>query len=92
MPYGSSKMKNNLFKIFKSHASDETLKRSLTKTISYRVIILILDFTTVYLFTGKLTVALGFTVISNTYTTIGYFLHERIWDRIKWGKISPQQN
>jgi uncharacterized membrane protein len=84
-------MKNNMFKIFKSHASDETLKRSLTKTISYRVIILTLDFTTVYLFTGKLTVALGFTVISNTYTTIGYFLHERIWDRIKWGKISAQQ-
>ena len=26
-------------------------------------------------------------IVSNIYTTIGYFLHERIWDRIKWGKI-----
>jgi len=78
--------------IFKKHHSDETLKRSLTKTISYRVIILSLDFTTVYLFTGKIKIALGFMIVSNTYTTIGYFLHERIWDRIKWGKMPPQQN
>lgn len=65
----------------------ETLKRSLVKTISYRVIILILDFTSIYLFTGKIKVALGFMIVSNVYTTIGYFFHERIWDKIRWGKI-----
>ena len=64
----------------------DTLRRSITKTISYRVIILILDFVSIYLFTGKLKVALGFMIVSNIYTTLGYFLHERIWDRIKWGK------
>lgn len=78
--------------MFKTRHSDETLKRSLTKTISYRVIILTLDFTTVYLFTGKITIAVGFMLVSNTYTTIGYFLHERLWDRINWGKISPQHS
>jgi len=69
-----------------SHRSEETLRRSIYKTISYRVIIIILDFTTLYLFTGKLKVALGFTIISNLYTTIAYFFHERLWDKIKWGK------
>jgi uncharacterized membrane protein len=69
------------------HHAEETLRRSVVKTISYRVVILVLDFGAIYLFTGQLKVALGFMVVSNIYTTIGYFIHERIWDRIKWGKI-----
>ncbi len=66
----------------------ETLRRSVVKTITYRVIILILDFTSIYLFTGKLEVALGFMVVSNIYTTVIYFFHERVWDKIQWGKTS----
>ena len=66
---------------------DETLKRSMVKTISYRTIIIILDFGTLYLFTGKIKVAVGFTIISNLYTTVAYFFHERIWDKVKWGRI-----
>lgn len=66
--------------------SEETLKRSIVKTVSYRIVILILDFTSIYLFTGKIKVAVGFMIVSNIYTTVGYFLHERIWAKIKWGK------
>ena len=69
------------------HNAVETLRRSVVKTVSYRAVILILDFTAIYLFTGKIKIALGFMIVSNIYTTLGYFLHERIWDRIKWGKI-----
>lgn len=69
-----------------SRQTEETLRRSVVKTISYRVVILVLDFVCVYLFTGQIKVAFGFMIVSNIYTTIGYFLHERIWDRIKWGK------
>ena len=68
------------------HHSEETLRRSVVKTISYRLAILILDFISIYLFTGKIKIALGFMIVSNIYTTIGYFIHERIWDKIKWGK------
>lgn len=70
-----------------THHAEETLRRTLVKTISYRVVILILDFISIYLFTGKIKVALGFMIVSNVYTTLGYFFHERIWDKIKWGKI-----
>ena len=66
----------------------EMLKRTIAKTLSYRLVILVMDFTAIYLFTGKMAVAFGFMIVSNIYTTIGYFLHERIWDRIKWGKNS----
>jgi uncharacterized membrane protein len=27
-----------------------------------------------------------FTAASNVYTTLAYFSHERVWDRIKWGR------
>jgi adenylylsulfate kinase len=73
----------------KTPNNGETLKRSLVKTVSYRIVIIILDFTLVYLFTKKLTIATGFTLISNLYTTFGYFLFERLWNKIKWGKINP---
>jgi len=73
------------------HHPEETLRRSVVKTISYRVAILILDFTAIYLFTGKIKIAIGFMIVSNVYTTLGYFFHERIWDRIKWGKITGQK-
>ena len=60
-------------------------KRSLVKALTYRVFIVCLDFAVIYLFTGKATVAAGFMVVSNVYTTLGYLLHERIWARTKWG-------
>ena len=70
-----------------THHEEETLRRSIAKTVSYRVVILILDFSAIYLFTGQIKVAFGFMIVSNIYTTLGYFLHERIWGKIKWGKI-----
>lgn len=71
----------------KSHHATETMGRSVFKTVSYRVVILILDFSSIYIFTGKMNVAFDFMIVSNIYTTLIYFFHERIWDKIKWGKI-----
>lgn len=75
-----------------THHSVETLPRSIVKTISYRIVILILDFVSIYLFTGQIKIALGFMIVSNIYTTLGYFFHERIWDKIKWGKVMYKKN
>jgi uncharacterized membrane protein len=55
------------------------------KAVTYRVVIMILDFVTIYLFTKTIKVALGFMIASNLYTTFAYFAHERLWTRIKWG-------
>jgi uncharacterized membrane protein len=62
-----------------------TRKRSLVKALTYRAFVVCLDFLAIYIFTHKVDVALGFMIVSNIYTTVGYFLHERIWDRIRWG-------
>lgn len=69
-----------------THKVSETISRSVIKTVSYRITIVILDFICIYLFTGKVKIAIGFTIVSNVYTTVFYYLHERIWDKIKWGK------
>jgi uncharacterized membrane protein len=60
-------------------------RRSVVKAVTYRVVIMCLDFSTIYLFTGALRVAFGFMIASNVYTTIAYFAHERLWSRVKWG-------
>jgi uncharacterized membrane protein len=64
-------------------------KRSVVKAITYRVIIVCLDFLVIYLLTGKVVTAAAFMVLSNIYTTVGYFLHERVWAGISWG-MEPQ--
>ena len=59
--------------------------RSVTKTITYRILIMSFDFLTTYPFTGAVRIAVGFMIASNVYTTLGYLIHERIWARISWG-------
>jgi adenylylsulfate kinase len=48
--------------------------------------IVALDVPVVYLLTGRLDLAVGFTVVSNLYASIAYYFHERIWNKIGWGK------
>ncbi len=65
--------------------NNRTTKRSLVKAFTYRIVIIILDFSVIYLLTHRVDVAVGFMIVSNIYTTAAYFLHERIWNRIRWG-------
>ena len=50
--------------------------RSVTKTITYRLLIMSLDFLTIYLFTGAVRIAVEFMIASNIYTTLAYLLHK----------------
>jgi uncharacterized membrane protein len=59
--------------------------RSMTKAVTYRIAILTLDFLIIYWFTGRYEIAFGFMLLSNIYTSVAYYLHERIWARIRWG-------
>ena len=65
-------------------------KRSITKAVTYRSIIICLDFLVIYMLTGKVMTAAVFMIVSNIYTTVAYFLHERVWAGIKWG-MEPQK-
>jgi uncharacterized membrane protein len=63
----------------------ENKKRSVTKAVTYRVVIVFLDFLVIYLLTGKVKTAAAFMIVSNIYTTAAYFIHERVWANVKWG-------
>ena len=75
-----------------THRAKEIFQRSIMKTISYRLIIIVLDFFFIYLFTRQVKVAVGFMIVSNIYTTLAYYFHERFWDNIKWGKFIYKKN
>ena len=65
----------------------EKHRRSIAKAFTYRFVIIVADSIIVYLLTRRLDLVAGFVVISNIYSTILYFIHERIWNDIHWGKI-----
>jgi len=70
----------------------EKNSRSIVKSLTYRLTIVVLDVTVIYILTSRLDAALGFALISNIYTTIAYYFHERIWNRIGWGKTRQNQH
>ena len=61
-------------------------RRSIAKAVTYRLVVMVADATAIYLFTGQWRIALGFMVASNVYTTVLYFLHERAWAHVRWGR------
>ena len=61
-------------------------ERSLAKAVSYRLSSSILTGLVVFLLTGELILSLGVWVIDVLIKTIWYYLHERIWNRTRWGK------
>ena len=64
----------------------DTHRRTVAKTISWRVIATMTTMALVYIFTGEPLMSLGvgfFEVISKITF---YYLHERAWGRISWGK------
>ncbi|WP_452597059.1 DUF2061 domain-containing protein [Pontimicrobium sp. MEBiC01747] len=70
----------------KKNISEEKLKRSLVKTISWRVVGTIATVVISYIITGTLALAFSIGVIELISKLVLYFFHERAWNKIKWGK------
>jgi uncharacterized membrane protein len=64
----------------------DTASRSIAKTISWRLTGSFATFGISYLITGDLTISSSIAVIQITVNTLLYFLHERIWNKIRWGR------
>jgi uncharacterized membrane protein len=61
-------------------------RRSLVKTISWRITGSSATFLIAYLMTGNLAVAGVIGVTQMISNTILYYMHERIWNKISWGQ------
>jgi len=65
----------------------ETTTRSFAKSVSWRIIATTITISIAYLFTGEVTVALEIGGLDMVIKLIAYFFHERLWGRIRMGKI-----
>lgn len=65
---------------------NEKQPRTISKVVSWRIIITISNFAIPFFTTGDYTKALAFMTIA-TFVNMGlYWVHERVWNRVIWGK------
>ena len=64
----------------------ETRKRSLVKSINWRIICIAVSIITAYFLTGKIDVSIAIGTLYNTVTMIAYYFHERFWNKLDWEK------
>ena len=64
----------------------EKVKRSLAKTISWRIIGTLDTLALSWLITGKASMAFTIASVEFASKMLLYFFHERAWSNIKWGK------
>jgi uncharacterized membrane protein len=61
-------------------------KRSLVKAITFRTMILCSDAVVIFLITHRWDTTVGLVIATNLASTTLYFVHERVWSRIAWGR------
>ena len=66
--------------------SSESPVRSVAKAISWRIIGTLDTLIVSYVLTGELILASSIASIDFVTKMILYFFHERLWNKIKWGK------
>ncbi|MCF8715924.1 DUF2061 domain-containing protein [Joostella atrarenae] len=66
--------------------SGDKVSRSIAKSVSWRIVGTLDTVLISWFVTGTLTLALSIGLIELVTKMTLYFFHERIWERIKWGK------
>ena len=64
----------------------ETQARAISKVISWRIILTFVNFTYTYVVTGNWKAGLAVAGLAAVFNSFIYWGHERIWNRIQWGK------
>jgi len=64
----------------------DTATRSLAKAISWRITGTIDTFIISWLITGELLLASGITVTEIMTKIVLFWLHERVWNKVRWGR------
>lgn len=64
----------------------DTHVRSVTKAISWRILATLITGTIAFFFTGNLFLAVGIGSTEAVSKIFLYWGHERLWDRIRWGR------
>lgn len=62
--------------------------RSISKGVSWRIVATLTTVILVFIFTGSVAVSLKLGAIEALAKIIFYYLHERVWNKINWGKLN----
>jgi len=65
-----------------------TKARSFIKSLSYRIFGTVTSWAVVYVITGKGSLATLIAIWETTIKVVVYYIHERVWNKISWGRIS----
>jgi len=77
---------NTPTKSYKADKRTENPRRSIAKSISWRIIGTLDTILISWVVTGTLSVAFSIGVVELFTKMILYFFHERIWNKINWGR------
>jgi len=68
-------------------ATFETSRRSIAKSISWRLFAAVITSLVVYSMTGKMEFAAKIGAIDTAVKLLVYFAHERAWNKINYGRV-----
>ena len=68
----------------------ETHTRSIAKAISWRIVATLTTILLVFVFTGNLVVSGGVGITELLTKIVIYYVHERVWNAIGFGRIKKQ--
>lgn len=71
---------------YEKDKTSESPKRSIAKSISWRVIGTLDTIIISWIVTGTLTMAFSIGLVELVTKMLLYFFHERLWNSISWGK------
>ena len=69
---------------------NETRTRTVARMATYRLTAWLFTILWTYLFIGNIAQSTGFATALHVLLSIDYYIHERIWLRIKWGRIDTR--
>jgi len=70
----------------------ETKKRTIAKTISFKILATTVGFFTALFFTGSKEIALMVTIANSITTLIAFYIHERVWARIAYALLNDKDS
>ncbi|MEE8414352.1 MAG: DUF2061 domain-containing protein [Dehalococcoidales bacterium] len=65
----------------------ETHKRSLVKTLSWRIIATAVTLLVSYMWLGEWGSSIALALTANAIKALLYYAHERGWNLLKWGRV-----
>jgi uncharacterized membrane protein len=65
----------------------ETKKRTVVRMLTYRITAWLFTIFCTWLIVGDLAKSTGFATVLHILLSVDYYIHERIWLKIKWGLL-----